>query len=128
MALVVITAVEPAGAVTVLGLMVQVGAVIVASDGGDTWQLRVTSTLEPLTGVPTETFEEAVPPGATAEGKKGTSDSVKSCAKAAVSRTRNAANTRRTGMRAVEVRMVHLDGDELDGDESDFSMSGFRFN
>jgi hypothetical protein len=31
-------------------------------------------------------------------------------------------------MRAVEVRMVHLDGDELDGDESDFSMSGFRFN
>jgi photosystem II stability/assembly factor-like uncharacterized protein len=116
------TAAEPAGGVTVGGLMVQVGAVIVASDGGETWHDRVTSPVK-LPVVPTEMFEEAVPPGVTAVGKKGESERVKSCANAAGSRTRNAANTRRKGMRAVKVRRFHFDGDE-----SDFSMSGFRFN
>ena len=56
MAFVVTTAVVPAGGVTVDGLMVQVGAVMVASDGGETWHPRVTVPENPGV-VPTEMFE-----------------------------------------------------------------------
>ena len=111
----------------------------------ETWQVRSTVPLKPLT-VPTVTLEEDVPPGATASGENGLASKVKSWAEAEESNVRNAVVTHKIASVAWRTRIFRfgfdklnvgnldpkrldlesLDFDKLDFDESDFNVSRFK--
>jgi hypothetical protein len=122
---VVIVTAAFAGGVTVVGLTTQVGgAVVVCVD--ETWQVRSTVPLKPLT-VPTVMLEEDVPPGATASGENGVACRVKSaCAEAEESKVRNAVAAHKTAIMACRARIFSLGFDNVNFDESDFNMSRFK--
>ena len=120
MVCVVIVAEALAGGVTVVGLTVQTGvSVVVCVD--DTWQLRSTVPVKPLTE-PTVMFVDDVPPGPTASGESGAACRVKFWATANEGKIRNAANRHKTESLACRERILNLDLDD-----SDFNMSRFRF-
>jgi hypothetical protein len=125
--IVVIVAEALAGGVTVAGLTVQLGGSVIDWIVDVTWQPRLTLPLKPLS-VPTVTFEDDVPPGATASGESVSACSVKVWAAASDGKIRNAANRHKT---AVSARPDHaelngLDSNGLDFNDWDFNESAFN--
>ena len=124
-----------AGGVTVDGLTVQTGVSV--KFVGDTWQLRSTVPLKPLT-VPTVMFADDVPPGATASGDSEAACRVKFWADAPDDKVSKAAHRHRAAMPQSGIRRMNLDCNGFDFDAFDFndsdfngldfSMSRFRFN
>jgi hypothetical protein len=130
---VVIVADASAGAVTVVGLIVQTGGSIRLWLVEVTAQLRVTIPVKPSTD-PTVIFEDAVPPGATASGENAAACRLKFCAAAAAGRIMRAAHTHKAATPACRVR--NPDFGELNFDIRNFvpnfdglelSMSRFGF-
>jgi hypothetical protein len=125
--IVVIVAEALAGGVTVAGLTEQLGGSVIDWIVDVTWQPRLTLPLKPLS-VPTVTFEDDVPPGATASGDSVSACSVKVWAAASDGKIRNAANRHKT---AVSARPDHaelngLDSNGLDFNDWDFNESAFN--
>jgi len=115
---VVIVAEALAGAVSEAGLTVHEGPLVKI---GDTWQLRFTVPMKPLSA-PTVMFADDTPVGGTASGDRGSTAKVKVWADAGDDNVRNAADRQRNAMPAGMVRTWNLDFKGLD-----FNMSRFRF-
>jgi hypothetical protein len=119
-----------AGGVTVAGLTVHTGAsTTVAVEVA--WQLRSTGALNPLV-VPTEMFEDDVPPGSTASGDSGAACSV-NCADAVDGNASSRASRQNTAIPAYPLRSFRLDFIcfdfiRLDFNGLDFNMKRFLFN
>lgn len=126
-AVVVMVTAAFAGGVTVFGLTAQVGGeVVVCVD--ETWQVRSTVPLKPLT-VPTVTLEEEVPPGATAAGENADACKVKSWAEAKESIVKSATVRHKQRNKAFWTGIFTSDKlalDNLDFVGSEFNMSRFK--
>jgi hypothetical protein len=123
----VIVAEALAGGVTVAGLTVQLGGSVIDWIVDVTWQPRLTLPLKPLS-VPTVTFEDDVPPGATASGESVSACSVKVWAAASDGKIRNAANRHKTAVSACpdHAELNGLDSNGLDFNDWDFNESAFN--
>jgi hypothetical protein len=121
---VVIVADALAGGVTVAGLTAHAGVDVVACVD-ETWQLRATVPVKPLT-TPIVMLEEDVPPGATASGENWAACRVKSAWAAAAGSSMRKAAIPHNHKAACPARFSNLYFKDLYFSNSDFNMSRFK--